>query len=55
VTLGVVALDLPLCWLLLGVDGLIRDGAPLVAAAGLTLYGLRRARRAAGEPVGAVA
>lgn len=47
VTLGVVALDLPLCWLLLGVDGLVRDGAPLVAAALLTLYSLHRAGRAA--------
>jgi hypothetical protein len=56
VTLAVVALDLPLCWLLLGADGLIRDGAPLVAAAVLTLYGLWRARRAAAaSPVGAAA
>lgn len=43
VTLGVLTLDLPLCWLVLGVDGLIRDGAPLVAAATLNLYGLWRA------------
>lgn len=42
VTLGVLAVDLPLCWWLLGVDGLVRDGAPLVAAAGLALYGLWR-------------
>ncbi|WDZ86837.1 hypothetical protein [Micromonospora cathayae] len=41
-TLGVLAVDLPLCWWLLGVDGLVRDGAPLVAAAGLALYGLWR-------------
>ncbi|MET8261390.1 hypothetical protein ACFYPG_07390 [Micromonospora sp. NPDC005553] len=46
VTVAVLAVDLPLCWWLLGVDGLIRDGAPLLAAAGLTLYGLRRAARA---------
>ncbi|MFY1700446.1 hypothetical protein ACN28G_01600 [Micromonospora sp. WMMA1923] len=43
ITLGVLAVHLPLCWWLLGVDGLIRDGAPLVAAAGLALYSLRRA------------
>ncbi|TDC82999.1 hypothetical protein E1193_10060 [Micromonospora sp. KC606] len=46
ITLGVLAVDLPLCWWLLGVDGLVRDGAPLVAAAVLALYGLRRAARA---------
>ena len=47
VTVAVLAVDLPLCWWLLGVDGLVRDGGPLVAAAALTLYGLRRrARRA---------
>ncbi|MFI5926820.1 hypothetical protein ACIA3K_12635 [Micromonospora sp. NPDC051543] len=46
VTLGVLAVDLPLCWWLLGLDGLIRDGAPLVAAATLALYGLRRSARA---------
>jgi hypothetical protein len=47
VTVAVLAVDLPLCWWLLGVDGLVRDGGPLLAAAGLTLYGLRRAGRAA--------
>ena len=41
VTLAVLALQLPLCWWLLGLDGLIRDGTPLLAAAGITLYGLR--------------
>ncbi|MBQ0981928.1 MULTISPECIES: hypothetical protein [Micromonospora] len=46
VTVAVLAVDLPLCWWLLGVDGLVRDGGPLLAAAGLTLYGLRRASRA---------
>ncbi|MFG1868957.1 hypothetical protein [Micromonospora arborensis] len=45
VTVAVLAVDLPLCWWLLGVDGLVRDGAPLLAAAGLALYGLRRAAR----------
>ncbi|MEU6020366.1 hypothetical protein [Micromonospora sp. NPDC047134] len=46
ITLAVLAVDLPLCWWLLGVDGLIRDGTPLVAAAGLALYGVRRAATA---------
>ncbi|MEV4655358.1 hypothetical protein [Micromonospora sp. NPDC049301] len=50
VTGAVLAVDLPLCWWLLGVDGLVRDGGPLVAAAALTLYGLRRAARAEGAP-----
>ncbi|MER5700763.1 hypothetical protein ABT023_02210 [Micromonospora sp. NPDC002296] len=45
ITLGVLAVDLPLCWWLLGVDGLIRDGGPLLAAAALALYGLWRAGR----------
>ncbi|MGK5442175.1 hypothetical protein ACSNN7_10185 [Micromonospora sp. URMC 105] len=43
ITLGVLAIHLPLCWWLLGVDGLIRDGAPLIAAATLALYALHRA------------
>ncbi len=42
VTLMVLAFDLPLCRILLGTDGLLRDGAPLVAAAALTLYALHR-------------
>ncbi|MDG4807889.1 hypothetical protein O7634_14125 [Micromonospora sp. WMMD1120] len=46
VTVAVLAVDLPLCWWLLGLDGLVRDGGPLLAAAGVTLYGLRRAARA---------
>lgn len=47
---GVVLLiDLPLCWLLLGLDGLVRDGGPLVLAAATALYGLWRAGRAAGK------
>ncbi|MEV8508638.1 hypothetical protein AB0368_27955 [Actinoplanes sp. NPDC051475] len=45
VTLGVLVVDLPLCYLLLGVDGLIRDGAPLVAAAVLVCYSLWRVAR----------
>jgi hypothetical protein len=56
VTLGVLVVDLPLCWILLGMDGLIRDGAPLVAAALLTLWSLWRASRtAAPAPAGATA
>ncbi|MFY1689914.1 hypothetical protein [Plantactinospora sp. WMMB782] len=59
VSVAVVAVDLAFCWLLLGVDGLVRDGVPLLVAAALTLYALRRAGRAArdgvpdGVPVGA--
>jgi hypothetical protein len=34
-----------LCWWLLGVDGLLRDGVPLVIAAAVCLYGLRAAGR----------
>ncbi|MEV1285797.1 hypothetical protein [Micromonospora sp. NPDC049679] len=49
VTLLVLLIDLPLCWLLLGVDGLVRDGGPLVAAACVALYALWRADRA--DPV----
>ncbi|MFB9235211.1 hypothetical protein ACFFWC_06610 [Plantactinospora siamensis] len=45
VTLAALAVDLPLCWALLGADGLIRDGGPLVAAALTALYGLWRVRR----------
>jgi hypothetical protein len=37
-----LGIDLPLCWLLLDVDGLVRDGGPLVATAVLALYGLWR-------------
>ncbi|RLP87324.1 hypothetical protein EAD89_19505 [Micromonospora sp. BL4] len=48
VTVAVLAVDLPLCWWLLGVDGLVRDGGPLLAAAALTMYGLQRAARAEG-------
>jgi hypothetical protein len=45
-TVAVLAVDLPLCWALLGVDGLIRDGAPLAVAAAIALFGLWRAARA---------
>ena len=51
ITLFALVVDLPLCYLLLGVDGLIRDGAPLVAAALLTCYSLWRASRAPATPV----
>jgi hypothetical protein len=46
----VLVIDLPLCWLLLGLDGLIRDGAPLVAAALLACYAVWRAGRTAAAP-----
>jgi hypothetical protein len=46
VTLMILAFDLPLCRILLGLDGLIRDGAPLVVAAALTLYALWRTAHA---------
>nr|WP_250003119.1 hypothetical protein [Actinoplanes sp. M2I2] len=49
-TVFVLAWDLPLCYFLLGVDGLIRDGAPLLAAAVLTWYALYRAARLDGRP-----
>ena len=40
-----VLLVLPaLCWLLLGLDGLVRDGAPLIFSSLLCLYALRRSR-----------
>ncbi|HWG98862.1 MAG TPA: hypothetical protein VNV66_05965, partial [Pilimelia sp.] len=45
VTILVLLVDLPLCWWLLGLDGLLRDGAPLAVAAALTGYALWRARR----------
>jgi hypothetical protein len=46
VTLMVLAFDLPLCRVLLGLDGLIRDGSPLVVAAALTLYAVWRTAHA---------
>jgi len=45
VTALVLLVDLPLSWWLLGLDGLVRDGGPLVVAAGLALYALSRAAR----------
>lgn len=33
-----------LCWVLLGIDGLLRDGVPIVIAAVVTLYGLWASR-----------
>ncbi|BCY11795.1 hypothetical protein [Actinoplanes sp. L3-i22] len=50
ITLAVLAFDLPLCGILLGLDGLIRDGAPLVVAAALALYAVRRTGRAPDRP-----
>jgi hypothetical protein len=44
VTVLVLLVDLPLCLWLLGLDGLIRDGGPLVVAAGLAMYGLWRSK-----------
>jgi hypothetical protein len=40
----VTVMDLLLCWLLLGTDGLLRDGGPLLFAALLTLLALARAQ-----------
>lgn len=37
-----LVVDLPLCFILLGLDGLIRDGTPLVVAALLALIALTR-------------
>lgn len=43
ITLVVLLVDLPLCRAMLGVDGLVRDGGPLLVAALMALYGLWRA------------
>lgn len=51
ISLGALVINLPLCYLLLGLDGLIRDGAPLVAAVLVTCYAVWRVPRAAAEPV----
>jgi hypothetical protein len=48
ITAGVLLVDLPLCWLLLGADGLVRDGGPLVLAASTAMYALWRADRTSG-------
>jgi hypothetical protein len=45
ITVVVLAVQLPLAWWLLGVDGLVRDGGPLVVAAALALYALGAHRR----------
>lgn len=44
-TLAVLLVHLSLCALLLGTDGLVRDGGPLLVAALLALWGLWRAGR----------
>ncbi|MFD0597002.1 hypothetical protein ACFQZ4_36005 [Catellatospora coxensis] len=44
-TLLVLVVHLPLCLAMLGVDGLVRDGGPLLVAALLALWGLWRAGR----------
>ena len=54
VSVGVLVVDLPLTRILLGVDGLIRDGGPLVAAVLLTFYSLWRAGRGVAAPAGPV-
>jgi hypothetical protein len=42
ITVLALVVDLPLCFILLGLDGLIRDGTPLVVAALLALIALTR-------------
>jgi hypothetical protein len=54
ISVGVLAIHLPLCYLLLGLDGLIRDGAPLVAAVLLTFYAVWRTNRVAEAPAESV-
>jgi len=44
VTAFVLVVQPALCALLLGIDGLVRDGGPLVVTAALALYGLWRTR-----------
>jgi len=51
VSILVVVVDLPLCWILTGTDGLIRDGGPLLFAALLALLALTRTRASRREPV----
>ncbi|MEV0717501.1 hypothetical protein [Asanoa sp. NPDC050611] len=51
VTLVVLAVDLPLCYLLLGLDGLVRDGGPLLVAGAVAVWGVARSRGAAGVRV----
>jgi hypothetical protein len=49
---AVLAVGPLLCWWLLGLDGLLRDGVPLIIAAVVCLYGLRASRH---QPRGAPA
>lgn len=44
VALVVLAVGPAVCWWLLGIDGLLRDGVPLVIAGVVTLYGLWASR-----------
>ncbi|HZM77440.1 MAG TPA: hypothetical protein VFC19_17035 [Candidatus Limnocylindrales bacterium] len=44
ISILVILVDLPLCYVLLGTDGLLRDGGPLLFAALLALLALARAR-----------
>jgi hypothetical protein len=48
-TVAILAIDLPLCRLVLGMDGLIRDGTPLAVAGVVTLWALWRAPRLPAE------
>jgi hypothetical protein len=50
VAFGVLLVGPALCWWLLGVDGLLRDGVPVVIAAVACLYGLRASRHAIADP-----
>jgi hypothetical protein len=43
VTAVVLAIQLPLCWLVLGIDGLVRDGGSILAVATLAMIALLRA------------
>jgi hypothetical protein len=45
VAVVVLAVGPVLCWLFLSIDGLLRDGVPIVIAAVVTLYGLWASRR----------
>jgi hypothetical protein len=51
VTVIVLAVDLPLCYFLLGLDGLVRDGGPLLVAAAVAVWGVARSRASAGARV----
>jgi hypothetical protein len=52
VAVAVLALGPVVCWWLLGIDGLLRDGVPIVIASLVTLYGLWASRhQPRGEPV----